>query len=149
MNWHPIEPPGIGAATMATDLETNPFEFGGAGHVICCRCGQTVPREDAQFVMESAAGEKILFDPLVNSYACPPCFLRVRHEQHKRLRIGTWFTAVILGVCLVVFGASVWDSFKPTQEWFLSFFVREVLFGVFFTGFLVYLILWDRHPRRP
>ena len=90
--------------------------FGDAGHVTCCKCGGSIPREEASYKIKTSAsgwsvlGSLFLWGPVLGSflaedkqhrgYYCALC-LRLDHEKERRMKI-ILFVAVVLIVLLLI-----------------------------------------------
>ena len=87
--------------------------FGAADHVVCCKCGGSVPREDAAFKIKTGPSwySVLLWGPLWGlfmsddqqhrGYYCPLC-LRLFQQEERRKRILAGLVMVVIIVLIIL-----------------------------------------------
>jgi hypothetical protein len=104
------------------DLGAGSYPFGTADQVVCCRCGGSVPREEASFKVKSGPSwgsflwkvlfwgpiGALLFGPLFEDdkqergYYCPLCLHWFRREERRKKILTVVFIVVIVALTMII-----------------------------------------------
>jgi len=97
------------------DMGPGSSPFGAADHVVCCKCGGSVPREDAAFKIKTGPswGGILLWGPIwglilgdeqkKRGFYCPLCLrLYLQEERRKKMLVSVAIVAIVGLVLLLV-----------------------------------------------